>query len=87
MFFALPGIGLTRRIVFAAPEMACGAQVEIDPVADLHDAIQAIETAAYELADQHPSDIIAQLILVAAELERILATINGKDRGYPLREN
>jgi hypothetical protein len=87
MFFAFPGTRHTCQITFAAPEFARGAQGEIDPVTDLEDAVQAIETAAYELADQHPSDVIAQLILAAAELERILTTIKGKDRGYRVREN
>ncbi|WP_300036227.1 hypothetical protein [uncultured Roseobacter sp.] len=51
------------------------------PVQKLRRAARLTETAAYELAGYQPGELVAQLILMAAALERLSQAVEKSDAG------
>ena len=70
-----PGMKILKQRCCAPADEGRGTAGQADPVASLREALQTIENAAYDLADKHPADLIAELILLAAELERVILAL------------
>ncbi len=55
---------------------------EKEAVARLKDSASMVENAAFDLAGFHPHIHIAELITIAAELERLTIMFENPDKGF-----
>jgi hypothetical protein len=65
-------------IMFSACDSCHGTNVPATPppgVAALLRAAQIVETAAYDVAGDHPAAVVSQLIMISAELDRLAGVL------------
>ena len=71
------------QIVFCAADTLSGANVPDKPhegSAKLRQAAKLVETTAYAAAGEHPTSVVSQLIMAAANLERLAQTLERQSK-------
>lgn len=73
----------SARIVFCAADTVTGANIPDAPhegSSQLRQAAKLVETTAYASAGEHPTSVVSQLIMAAANLERLAQTLESKEK-------
>ena len=71
------------QVVFCAPDTVSGANTPDAPKegpSRLRQAAKMVETTAYASAGDFPTSIVSQLIMAAANLERLAQAMEHKDK-------
>lgn len=71
------------QIVFCAADTVTGANIPEAPhegPSNLRQAAKLVETTAYASAGDHPTSVVSQLIMAAANLERLAQTLELKEK-------
>lgn len=81
----MPSFRRVIQITYAASDVPSGANVPERPSAaavSLREAAKIVEGVAYSEAGEQPSSVVSQLIMLAADLERLSQVIerSAKDR-------
>ena len=58
---------------------AARAAINVQQAGELRQAANLIETSAFELAGLHPGNLIGQLIILAADIERIAQAVEADE--------